>query len=64
MYDGKLYIVTNRDVRVYNGKKTKIILKGEYVLDDYHNGRMELVKYNNVTGTADNLYELDLDKME
>ena len=64
MYDGKLYIVTNRDVRVYDGKKTKIILKGEYVLDDYHNGRMELVKYNNVTGTADNLYELDLDKME
>ena len=64
MYDGKLYIVTNRDVRVYDGKKTKIILKSEYVLDDYHNGRMELVKYNNVTGTADNLYELDLDKME
>ena len=62
MYDGKLYIVTNRDVRVYDGKKTKIILKGEYVLDDYHNGRMELVKYNNVTGTVNEVYELELDK--
>ena len=47
---------------MYDGKKTKIILKGEYVLDDYHNGRMELVKYNNVTGTVNEVYELELDK--
>lgn len=60
MYKGRLYIVTNRDVRVYDGKKTEIILKGEYVLEDYHDGRMSLVKYNNNTGGVEKTCELEL----
>ena len=63
MYYGRLYIVTNRDVRVYDGKKTGVVLKGEYVLQDYHDGRMQLVKYNNNTGNVDDVYELDLDML-
>ena len=60
MYNGRLYIVTNRDVRVYDGKKTEIVLKGEYVLQDYHDGRMQLVKYNNNTGEVEKTCELEL----
>lgn len=60
MYNGRLYIVTNRDVRVYDGKKTEIVLKGEYVLQDYHDGRMSLVKYNNNTGVVEKTCELEL----
>ena len=60
MYNGRLYIVTNRDVRVYDGKKTEIVLKGEYVLEDYHDGRMSLVKYNNNTGGVEKTCELEL----
>lgn len=60
MYNGRLYIVTNRGVRVYDGKKTEIVLKGEYVLQDYHDGRMSLVKYNNNTGVVEKTCELEL----
>ena len=60
MYNGRLYIVTNRDVRVYDGKKTGVVLKGEYVLQDYHDGRMQLVKYNNNTGEVEKTCELEL----
>lgn len=60
MYNGRLYIVTNRDVRVYDGKKTEIVLKGEYVLQDYHDGRMQLVKYNNNNGEVEKTCELEL----
>ena len=60
MYKGILYIVTNRDVRVYDGKKTEVVLKGEYVLEDYHDGRMQLVKYNNNTGKVEKTCELEL----
>ena len=60
MYNGRLYIVTNRDIRVYDGKKTEIVLKGEYVVHDYHDGRMQLVKYNNNTGGVEKTCELEL----
>lgn len=42
IYNGNLVIVTNRNIAVYNGKSERELLKGEYRVDCFKDGVMEL----------------------
>lgn len=42
IYNGNLIIVTNRNITIYNGKSERELLKGNYRVDRFKDGIMEL----------------------
>lgn len=64
--DGNLIIGTDRDIRKFDGKDTKVLLKGRYYIRSYRDGVLKLQKYyfdeeGNETAVW---YEYDIDGKE
>lgn len=54
---GNLIIVTNYDIRKFDGKKTKVLIKGDYISEKYEDG---ILYFHKDSENSDDEYTLNL----